>query len=184
MTSSGFTLTDCRKCRLWTGRVKIVNGTGPLSARIVFVGEAPGRDEDLAGEPFVGRAGRILNEALEEAGVDRGEVYITNLVRCRPPENRRPRQDELAACAGHISRELAPMDPVVICAMGQTVARSLFGITKKMADVTGKELPLEMGARRFRGMIAYHPAACLYRRTNMDSFKSTVRKSLGMAGMV
>ncbi|MGB2582462.1 MAG: uracil-DNA glycosylase [Thermoplasmata archaeon] len=184
MTSSGYTLTDCRECRLWTGRANIVNGTGPRGARIVFVGEAPGRDEDLAGEPFVGRAGRILNEALEEAGVDRGAVYITHLVRCRPPENRRPRQDEVSACAGHLRRELASMDPVVVCAMGQTVAHSLFGTKNNMADVTGKEIPLEMGARRFRGIIAYHPAACLYRRANLDSFRSTVRKSLRMAGMV
>ncbi len=177
-------MTNCRKCRLWTGRANIVNGIGPRGARIVFVGEAPGREEDLAGEPFVGRAGRILNEALEEAGVGRGAVYITNLVRCRPPENRRPKQDELSACAEHLRTELASMNPVVICAMGQTVARSLFGTTKKMADVTNKEVPLEVGARRFRGMIAYHPAACLYRRANLDSFKSTVRKSLRMAGMV
>ncbi len=184
MTSHGYTLTDCRKCRLWTGRANIVNGTGPRGARVVFVGEAPGRDEDLSGEPFVGSAGRILNEALEEAGVDRGEVYITNLVRCRPPGNRRPRRDELHACSEHLSRELAPMNPVVICAMGQTVARSLFETSENMADVAGKEIPLEMGARRFRGMIAYHPAACLYRRANLDSFRSTVRESLRMAGMV
>lgn len=150
----------------------------------MFVGEAPGREEDIAGEPFVGRAGRILDDALEEAGVSRDSVYITNLVRCRPPQNRRPRPDELAACAEHLRRELASMNPVVICAMGQTVARNLFGTKKTMAEVAGTEMPLEMGGKRVTGMIAYHPAACLYRRINLDSFKSTVSKSLRAAGMV
>jgi uracil-DNA glycosylase family 4 len=184
MNSSVNAPVNCRRCRLCEGRTRIVNGIGPTDAKIVFVGEAPGRDEDLAGEPFVGRAGRILDDALNDAGVSRDSVYITNLVRCRPPRNRRPKQDELAACAEHLRRELEIMSPVVVCAMGQTVARTLFGTEESMAEVAGTEMPLEMDGRRFMGIVAYHPAACLYRRANLDSFKSTVSKGLRAAGMV
>ena len=176
--------SDCRDCRLHAGRTRIVNGTGPMRSRIVFVGEAPGRDEDLQGRPFVGMAGRILSEALEEAGVRREDVYVTNLVRCRPPGNRRPRVDELRACAAHLNRELSAVNPVVICALGQTVARSLIAAAGSMAALVGREMTVSVGGREFKGMIAYHPAACLYRRKNLDSFKSAVRRSLEAAGMV
>jgi uracil-DNA glycosylase family 4 len=159
----------------------VVNGTGPPDAKVVFIGEAPGRDEDMKGEPFVGMAGRILDKALEEAGAARGEVYVTNLVRCRPPGNRRPRVDELSACAVHLSRELATMRPAVVCAMGQTVVKRLMSTPGRMADLAGTETEVRIGDRRFRGVVSYHPAACLYRRSNMDSFRSAVRKSLEVA---
>ncbi|HIH01988.1 TPA: uracil-DNA glycosylase [Thermoplasmata archaeon] len=177
-------LSDCRRCRLFKERTKIVNGTGPVDAKVVFIGEAPGRDEDARGTPFVGMAGRILDQALSEAGATRDEVYVTNLVRCRPPGNRRPRKDELLACAEHLSEELSRMDPVVVCAMGQTVAKRLTPSAGRMADIDGTETELRIGQRRFRGLVTYHPAACLYRRSHIDSFKSAVRKCLELARRV
>ena len=178
---SRFRLDDCRRCRLYRERTKIVNGAGSAEAKVVLIGEAPGRDEDAKGSPFVGMAGRILDTALHEAGATRDDVYITNLVRCRPPGNRRPRKDELQACANHLSEELATMDPVVVCAMGQTVVRKLTSSEERMADIVGKEVELRVGQRRFKGVVTYHPAACLYRRSTLDSFKSAVRKCFEVA---
>ena len=176
-----FKLSDCRRCRLCRERTRIVNGTGTPDAKVVFIGEAPGRDEDVRGRPFVGKAGRILDQALEEAGATREEVYITNLVRCRPPGNRRPRKDELLACADHLSDELSLLDPVVVCAMGHTVAKRLTSSADRMADIAGTEADLRVGRRLFKGIVTYHPAACLYRRAHTDSFKSAVRKCLEVA---
>jgi uracil-DNA glycosylase family 4 len=184
MNPARFDLRDCRRCRLCEGRTMIVNGTGPKDANVVFIGEAPGREEDLAGRPFVGRAGRLLDEALERAGSDRNDVFVTNLVRCRPPANRRPKGDEVAACIVNLSAELAAMDPTVICMMGQTVSQSLASTTGSMSCLAGKETEVSIDGRRFRGIVAYHPAACLYRRKNLDSFRSAVRKSLEEAGVV
>jgi uracil-DNA glycosylase family 4 len=181
---SRFYLEDCRECRLCEGRTNIVNGSGPTDAKVVFIGEAPGRDEDIEGRPFVGMAGRILDEALEDAGMTREEVFVTNLVRCRPPGNRRPRGDEIAACIVHLGKELEGMKPEVVCAMGQTVVRRLASLTDRMGDLVGTEAEVRIGDRRFRGIVAYHPAACLYRRASLDSFKSAVRRSLETAGVV
>jgi DNA polymerase len=149
----------------------------------MFIGEAPGRDEDLKGVPFVGRAGKVLDAALSAAGISRDDVYITNLVKCRPPGNRRPRADEAAACRAHLEAELRRIGPDVVCLLGLTVAGRLAGASGPMRDLAGKEVPLTVGGRRVRAFIAYHPAACLYRRENVESLTGTVRLCAEAAGL-
>jgi DNA polymerase len=174
----------CTKCRLSEKRTRVVPGAGPCNARIIFVGEAPGRDEDLMGQPFVGRAGRILDEALQEAGVDRSQVYISNLVKCRPPKNRRPRKSEVVTCTSlYLESEIKTVSPLVICALGQTAAEALMRTELNMEESVGKEFPQTVAARNVRLFVAYHPAACLYQRRNLPRFKETIRACLLAAGL-
>jgi len=174
----------CRKCRLSEGRTKVVPGVGPRKSKIMFIGEAPGKDEDLKGEPFVGRAGRLLDEALTEAGVGRSQVRISNLVKCRPPGNRRPRKDEKATCASlYLYKEIEEVAPRVICALGQTVAEHLSGREVRMTDTVGKEIPHAVNGTSARLFVTYHPAACLYQGKNSKAFKEGVRISLVAAGL-
>lgn len=174
----------CSLCRLKSTRTQVVPGAGPRDARLVLIGEAPGRDEDLAGAPFVGRAGKILDDALARSGVDRKRVYITNLVKCRPPGNRRPRSDEVGTCSAHLDSELRAVRPVVICLLGQTVARSLLGDKRRMSELVGTEREVDVQGRKVRVFVAYHPAACLYRRENVESLRSTIRLSAEAAGLL
>ncbi|MGB9827625.1 MAG: uracil-DNA glycosylase family protein, partial [Thermosphaera sp.] len=104
-------IRSCRKCRLHESRTNPVPGEGPLTARVVVIGEAPGRKEDESGTPFVGSAGKFLNTLLESAGLKREEVFITNIVKCRPPGNRKPRRDEISQCLGYLSRQLRLLKP-------------------------------------------------------------------------
>jgi DNA polymerase len=126
---------DCRRCKLAPGRTNLVFGVGNPEARLVFVGEGPGRDEDLQGEPFVGRAGQLLTEIITKGmGLRRADVYICNVVKCRPPENRNPEPDEVEACEPFLRRQLELIGPEVIVALGkfavQTLLRSKTPITK------------------------------------------------------
>ncbi len=174
----------CRRCRLSKSRTRVVPGTGSCRARIVFVGEAPGKDEDLKGEPFVGRAGRILDDALEASGVEREDVRITNLVKCRPPNNRRPRRDETKTCTSlYLEHELEEMRPDVVCALGQTVAKHFLGSADLMSELVGKESKIVIAGKPVRLVVAYHPAACLYQRKNLGKFRTSVRAALAAADM-
>lgn len=172
---------NCRRCRLSEGRRQVVPGTGPCDARIVLVGEAPGEEEDRQGRPFVGRAGRLLDSVLATAGVDRDSVYITNLVKCRPPGNRRPRKDEVSACRNQLLSELDAVDPLVIIALGHTTAASLLGAKGKMSDLAGRVMTVDLGSKSRRAVVAYHPAACLYQRKNIGSLERSIKKALAMA---
>jgi len=171
----------CTRCRLSKGRTQVVPGTGRCSSPIVFIGEAPGREEDLKGEPFVGRGGKLLDKVLKEAGVDRSEVFICNLVRCRPPDNRRPRKDEIEACSRFLESELETVKPKVVCALGQTVANHLLGNKERMAELVRKNRTVNLGSADVRLFVAYHPAACLYQRKNIGSFKKSIGASLRAA---
>lgn len=173
----------CTKCRLSETRTQVVPGTGDHAAALVFIGEAPGRDEDLKGAPFVGRAGKVLDSALSSAGVSREMVYITNLVKCRPPGNRRPRTDEAEACQAQLDAELSGGHPVVVCLLGQTVARHMLGDRSKMKEMVGRERNATIGGREVRVFVAYHPASCLYTRENVESLKETVELCAKAAGL-
>jgi len=173
----------CRRCRLSKGRTRVVAGTGTCRSPIVFIGEAPGREEDLKGEPFVGRAGRLLDTTLQGAGAERSRVFICNLVKCRPPGNRRPRKDEIAACSRFLESELKDVRPRVVCALGQTVANSLLGNKKKMADLIKEDRRLTVAGVNVRFFVAYHPAACLYQRKNLSSFKRSIKASIDASGL-
>jgi DNA polymerase len=173
----------CTNCRLSETRTQVVPGAGDPSATLVFIGEAPGKDEDLKGSPFVGRAGKVLEAALASAGIHRDSVYITNLVKCRPPGNRRPRGDEVAACKAQLEAELRVVRPKAVCLLGQTVARQTLGDRSSMKAMAGKEREVTIGGREVRAFVAYHPASCLYRRENVESLKETVKLCAKAAGL-
>lgn len=123
-------LGDCRRCKLAHTRTHLVFGDGNPAARLVFVGEGPGADEDATGVPFVGKAGQLLNKIIEAIGMKREDVYICNVVKCRPPENRTPERDEVAACNGFLHRQLAIISPKIIVALGATPAFTLLADNK------------------------------------------------------
>jgi DNA polymerase len=147
----------CPKCELCRTRIKAVPGEGPASARILLVGEGPGWHEDQQGRPFVGNAGKFLNELLGKAGLQRADVFITNVVKCRPPGNRDPMPDEIAACAGYLDRQIAAIDPDVVVTLGRfSMARWFPG--ERISKIHGQ--PKRVGRRLVVPM--YHPAAALH----------------------
>ncbi len=151
----------CRSCTacapLVAERGCVVVGHAPAGARMVIVGEAPGAEEDRTGEPFVGRAGRLLDELLADAGLSRDRVALLNTLKCRPPGNRAPRPEELAACRPWLRQQLDLLDPLVVCALGLTAARWFLGPRLRLADVRGQVL--SHGGRRL--VVSYHPSAAL-----------------------
>lgn len=147
-------------CPLHRSRTRAVSGEGPADARIVLVGEAPGKEEDRRGKPFIGAAGRVLDEALARAGIPRTNVFITNTVKCRPPRNRRPSRDEVGTCKPFLDAQLATIRPVVVVALGQTAVRALLGHAAPLAKVRGRWRLIE----DVPVLATYHPAAILYNR--------------------
>jgi uracil-DNA glycosylase family 4 len=150
-------LGDCTRCRLHRSRTKIVFGTGNPRAELVFVGEGPGHDEDQQGEPFVGRAGQLLTQMIEAMGLSRSDVYICNVVKCRPPENRTPERDEIATCAPFLLRQLAVIRPRVIVCLGAVAAQTLLGFSGSISRIRGQWYDYR-GARL---LATYHPAYLL-----------------------
>jgi DNA polymerase len=127
----------CTRCQLSQGRTNIVFGVGDPQARIMFVGEGPGADEDAQGEPFVGRAGQLLNNMITAMGIRREDVYIGNVVKCRPPQNRTPERDECSTCGPFLMRQISVVRPEIIVALGATAAKFLLGATDSMANLRG-----------------------------------------------
>jgi len=148
---------DCTRCRLHRQRTQIVYGVGNPKAELVFVGEAPGRDEDLQGIPFVGRAGQLLTQILEAMGLARDDVYICNVIKCRPPENRDPEKDEIATCSPFLLRQLGVLAPKVIVCLGNVAAQTLLATHQSIARFRGQWFDYH-GARL---MVTYHPAYLL-----------------------
>lgn len=150
-------VAECTKCRLCESRSHTVPGEGPDAARLVCVGEGPGRTEDETGRPFVGQAGELLTKILAAIGLSREQVYICNVVKCRPPQNRTPQYDEIAACVPYLFRQLELLAPKVILAMGNTAAQTLLNTKQSLGALRTK-------VHRFRGIpliVTYHPAALL-----------------------
>ena len=148
---------DCRQCRLHQGRKQVVFGTGDPQAALVFVGEAPGEEEDRQGEPFVGAAGQLLNRIIEAIGLRRNQVYLLNVVKCRPPGNRNPLPDELAACRPILEAELACLKPQVVCALGNFAAQALLQTEERISRLRGRFHTLG----DIQVMPTYHPAYIL-----------------------
>ncbi len=148
---------DCQNCELAGGRTNVVFGVGNPKARLMFVGEAPGRDEDIQGVPFVGRSGQLLNKILEAAGIERDDVYIANIIKCRPPSNRTPLTNEIAACIPYLGRQVALIAPKVICTLGLPATQTLLGIRGSMGSLRGK-MYVEGDVKVIP---TYHPAAAL-----------------------
>lgn len=148
----------CTKCRLRAGCRQVVFGSGNLQARVMLVGEAPGEEEDVRGEPFVGRAGRLLTSILERLGVRREQIYITNIVKCRPPENRIPQEDEIRSCIPYLLRQMRYIRPQIVCALGRPAAAALLN-RPHLAVLSERGKYYEAhGARIF---VTVHPAYCL-----------------------
>lgn len=131
-------LGDCRRCSLAAGRTHIVFGDGDAHARLVFVGEGPGADEDRQGIPFVGAAGQLLNKIIEAMKLTRDQVYICNVIKCRPPRNRNPQADEIAACRPFVERQLAAIDPEVICTLGTFATQTLLDTDQPISRLRGR----------------------------------------------
>jgi uracil-DNA glycosylase family 4 len=148
---------DCTRCKLHKGRNKIVFGDGNSQAQLVFVGEGPGADEDIQGLPFVGRAGKLLTQMIEAMGLQRKDVYICNVVKCRPPENRAPEPDEVATCSPYLLRQIDVIRPKVIVCLGAVAAKTLLETTKGISQFRGQWLPW----RGHKLMATYHPAYLL-----------------------
>lgn len=148
---------DCRRCKLCKKRTNIVFGSGNPQARLVFVGEGPGADEDEQGLPFVGRAGQLLTKIIESIQLRREEVYICNVVKCRPPENRVPEKDEIAACSPFMRGQLAVIQPRIICCLGATAAQTLLETTTFMGKLRGRFY--DFGDAKL--IATYHPAYLL-----------------------
>jgi len=147
----------CTRCKLHTARKQIVFGVGNPKAQLVFVGEGPGRDEDEQGEPFVGRAGKLLTQMVEAMSLKREDVYICNVVKCRPPENRLPEKDEITTCSPFLLRQLGVINPKVICCLGACSAQTLLETTQGISRFRGEWFD-------FRGaklIATYHPAYLL-----------------------
>lgn len=161
-------LGDCQRCNLGTIRKNLVFGVGNPQARLVFVGEGPGADEDLKGEPFVGEAGQVLSRIITAMGLKREDVYICNVVKCRPPGNRDPEADEIAACSPFLLRQIQSIRPEVIVALGKFASQTLLDTKESISKLRGKfrdfhDIPL---------MPTFHPSFLLrkQREGNMDSF--------------
>jgi uracil-DNA glycosylase family 4 len=159
---------SCRACGLCVGAKNRVMGEGDLDSQVVFVGEAPGRREDETGHPFVGSAGKLLDRLLAEANLSRNGVFITNVVRCRPPRNRRPKREEVEACSGHLERLLEIIKPKVIAPMGNSAIEYIFerfSIKKSViGDAHGKLYRVEAPWGNVLVYPLFHPAAAIYNR--------------------
>ena len=150
-------LGECTRCKLHKTRNKIVFGDGSAKAQLVFVGEGPGADEDAQGLPFVGRAGKLLTQMIEAMGLQRGDVYICNVVKCRPPGNRQPEKDEVDACSPYLFRQLDALQPKAIVCLGATAAQTLLQTNRSISQFRGQWLDF----RGFKMMPTYHPAYLL-----------------------
>ena len=155
-------VAGCVKCRLAQGRTQVVFGVGDSNADLMFVGEAPGFHEDQQGKPFVGQAGKLLDRLLAGIGLERGQVYICNVLKCRPPGNRDPQPDEIEACEGHLFRQIELIEPKVVATLGNFATKLLSGKPTGITRVHGTEQPTTLGGRRVLLYPLYHPAAALY----------------------
>lgn len=150
-------LGECTRCRLHKQRNKIVFGAGNSRAELVFVGEGPGHDEDVQGLPFVGRAGKLLTQMIEAMGLTREQVYICNVVKCRPPENRKPEEDEVATCSPYLFRQLDTIAPKAIVCLGGTAAQALLKTKDSISRMRGQWFDY----RNTKLLVTYHPAYLL-----------------------
>ena len=150
-------LVDCTRCKLHRGRTTIVFGDGNPRADLMFVGEGPGRDEDIQGLPFVGRAGKLLNQMIDAMGLQRKDVYICNVVKCRPPENRTPEKDEITTCSPFLLRQIEVISPKVIVCLGSVAAQTLLETNRGITHYRGEWL--DFHGRKL--LATYHPAYLL-----------------------
>jgi len=174
----GLDVVDCKRCsELCASRSRIVNGVGPAEADLLFVGEAPGANEDEQGKPFVGRSGDVLDETLRDVGLDRGDVRITNCVRCRPPDNRDPRTDELTNCRNYLDVEIDRVAPELVITLGKVPAQHLLGRDVAVTGEAGDVVDVTVRGEPRRVLVSVHPAATLYDPSQKETFAETLEKA-------
>ena len=168
----GRLVADCTKCALAAGRTQVVFGAGDPDSDLMFVGEAPGFHEDKQGVPFVGAAGKLLEQLLAGIGLARDEVYIANVLKCRPPGNRDPLPEEIQACESHLWRQIELIEPRVVATLGNFATKLLSGRPTGITRVHGQEQEVTLGGRRVLLYPIYHPAAALYTPRMLEVLKS------------
>jgi DNA polymerase len=163
---------QCTRCPLHQTRTTVVFGAGNADADLMFIGEAPGANEDRMGLPFVGQAGKLLDKLLEEIGMERKQVWICNVLKCRPPDNRDPHPKEIEACQDYLHRQVELIEPVVICTLGNFSTKLLRGDTTGISRLHGRDEVQVIGTRAVRLYPLYHPAAALYTPSMLETLRS------------
>ena len=174
----------CTRCRLAEGRTQVVFGVGDPNADLMFVGEAPGFHEDKQGFPFVGQAGKLLDKLLAGIGLTREDVYIANVLKCRPPGNRDPQPDEIEACEGHLFRQVSLIEPKVVATLGNFATKLLSGKQLGITRVHGQEQEVTLGGRSVLLYPIYHPAAALYTPAMLKVLEEDFRRLPELIGRV
>ena len=172
----GEEVANCTRCVLAQGRTQVVFGSGNPQADLMFVGEAPGFHEDKQGVPFVGAAGKLLEQLLAGIGLGRGDVYIANVLKCRPPGNRDPLPEEIEACEGHLWRQIELIQPRIVATLGNFATKLLSGKPTGITRVHGQEQETTLGGRRVLLYPLYHPAAALYTPRMLEVLQSDFRR--------
>jgi uracil-DNA glycosylase len=170
----------CERCDLCQGRANVVGPSGELGSRLVFVGEAPGATEDRTGKPFVGKAGKMLDRLLGENGLPRKDIMITNAVKCRPPDNRRPTREEVTACRPYLEEDLKGR--CLIVALGLTASEGLLGRKVSLKVDANKVFQIQLGGETISVMPTYHPSACLFNLTARKGLKEGIAMAMERCG--
>jgi len=165
-------VATCVRCPLSEGRTQVVVGDGRLDADVMFVGEAPGYHEDRQGIPFVGQAGKLLTTLLEEIGLRREDVFIANVLKCRPPGNRDPQPAEIGSCEPHLFRQISLIRPRLVCTLGNFATKLLSGRPDGISRVHGHPLPIEVAGASVTLYPLFHPAAALYTRAMLSTLQA------------
>ena len=168
LTEYYYSIKDCSQCDLASMRLKFVFGSGNANSKIMFVGEAPGKNEDLQGMPFVGQAGKILDDLLDLIGYKRNEVFIANVLKCRPPQNRDPLQEEINLCKKYLMEQIEIINPLIICTLGKYSTQLLLSTDEKITGLRGRVF--KSGGRYI--LPINHPAAVLYAPSRLEILKS------------
>jgi uracil-DNA glycosylase len=172
----GDVVAGCTKCALAAGRTQVVFGSGASDAELMFVGEAPGFHEDKQGVPFVGAAGKLLSKLLAGIGIEREEVYIANVIKCRPPGNRNPLPEEIEACEAHLFRQIELIQPKLVATLGNFATKLLSGKPAGITQVHGREQHVTLGGQGVTLYPIFHPAAALYTPRMLEVLEADFRR--------
>ena len=176
LATFGEQVSGCTRCRLSQGRTQVVFGVGSPDSDLMFVGEAPGFHEDKQGVPFVGQAGKLLDKLLGGIGLERSDVYIANVLKCRPPGNRDPQPDEIESCEPHLFRQIELIQPRVVATLGNFATKLLSGKPTGITRVHGQEQEVTLGGNRVLLYPLYHPAAALYTPAMLNVLQEDFRR--------